>query len=197
MITAMIDLAGFIAEATKLARPSVQLRPGGTGEPRAYWHGNVHDGLVACLRVEDKWLDIFTSWRRDGWVEVRDVPQTSDTPLFAHTVLSLPPIDVVFMRGSPEVEAHLTRVGWRRDWPYNDNCRDPVANAYNRHWQTTCPLYGKGTYAVCGGWPVPWPDDDFAEWIDSDLVLWTLEEAEPWVEVFRRDGQYHVLKRVT
>jgi hypothetical protein len=193
----MIDSAGFFSEANNLARPSVQLRTEGPGEPRAYWHGNVHNGLVASVRWGNHWLDVFTSARGRGRVDVREVPQTSGAPLFAHAVLSLPPIDVVFMRGSREIEAHLTRNGWRREWPYNDNCKDPVARAYDNHWQTTCPMYANGVHAVSGGWPFPWPEGDFSEWVDSDLVLWTLVEAEPWIEVFHRNGQFHVLSRVT
>lgn len=197
MITAMIDLAGFIAEATKLAKPSVHLRAHGPGEPRAYWHGNVHNGLVASVRSGDGWLDVFTSRQGKGRVDVREVPQTSDTPLYAHTVVSLPPIDVVFMRGSLKIEAHLIRNGWRRDWPYNDNFKDPVVRGYNEHWQTMCPMYAKGTFAISGGWPFPWPDGDYAQWMDSNLVLWTLVNAEPWIEVFHRDSQFHVLSRIT
>ncbi|WP_155634076.1 hypothetical protein [Burkholderia cepacia] len=50
-----------------------------------------------------------------------------------------------------------------------------------------CPLYA-------GGWNMRWPDD---EPVDLDLVLWTFEEAEPWVEVFRDGGRYPVIQRIT
>ena len=39
------------------------------------------------------------------------------------------------------------------------------------------------------------PDDD--ERVDLDLVLWTFEESEPWIEVFSDGGRYSVIQRIT
>jgi len=51
--------------------------------------------------------------------------------------------------------------------------------------------------AVAGGWNMPWPDDDWNELIDLELVLWTFEESEPWVEVFFDGSRYSVIQRIT
>jgi hypothetical protein len=196
MPSMMLDWNGFLAEATALSRPGLQLRAQGAGEPDAYWHGDLHGGPVASVRREDGWINVHTG-PGGPWAEQSDGPLISAVALFAHPARSLPPVTVVFMRGSAAIEAHLAEHGLRRDWPDHPSPKDAVARAYERHWQATCPMYSAGTHAVSGGWPVPWPDGDYLEWIDAELLLWTLQDAEPWVEAYRRHGKLHVLSRIT
>ena len=74
---------------------------------------------------------------------------------------------------------------------------------YLRYWQKNCPLYGGQAFAVLGGWHFPWPDDDWEELGNGTLLVWTIEDAEPWVEVWggpRTDGEerpFQVVQRVT
>jgi hypothetical protein len=91
----------------------------------------------------------------------------------------------------------LTRYGWQRTWPFNDNFKGSVPHDYERLWQANCPMYTKGIVAVCGGWYFPWPDGDFTELLNSQLLLWTFKDAEPWIEVYF-DGQgFSVKERIT
>lgn len=61
----------------------------------------------------------------------------------------------------------------------------------------THPLYSDQAAAVLGGWHFPWPDGDWEELVDKELVLWTLREAEPWVEVFHDGKDFVVNVRLT
>jgi hypothetical protein len=49
---------------------------------------------------------------------------------------------------------------------------------------------------LLGGWHFVWPDDDWYDLLDAELVLWTMK-GEPWIEVWAADGWYRVLERVT
>jgi hypothetical protein len=56
------------------------LRTEGTGEPRAYWHGNVHNGLVTSVKSGDQWLDVFTSRLGNGRVANTGRPHMAPGP---------------------------------------------------------------------------------------------------------------------
>jgi hypothetical protein len=106
-------------------------------------------------------------------------------------------VDAVFQLGSSAVETYLTRYGWQRTWPFNDNFKGSVPHDYKRLWQANCPMYTKGIVAVCGGWHFPWPDGDFTELLNSQLVLWTFKNAEPWIEVYFDGEGFSVKERIT
>ncbi|WP_257128506.1 hypothetical protein [Burkholderia sp. MSMB1459WGS] len=111
--------------------------------------------------------------------------------------MSLPSVDAVFRFGSAAIGAYLDAHGWQRDWGFNGNFKGAAAHDYEREWMAQCPLYTGGVVAVAGGWNMPWPDDDWNELIDLELVLWTFEESEPWVEVFSDGSRYSVIQRIT
>jgi hypothetical protein len=95
---------------------------------------------------------------------------------------------------------------------------------YLRNEQADCPLFRDGVTAVLGGWHFSWPDGppnlprlaELNERIDRAhgpgclpigetylcdpyrLLLWTLRDAEPWVEVWG-DGasELHAVGRIT
>ncbi|NZA24912.1 hypothetical protein H0E84_00795 [Luteimonas sp. SJ-92] len=118
-------------------------------------------------------------------------------PLFAEPYSSLPPPDALFMFGSSLVERYLVSNGWVREEPLNSNFPDGAAHEYERIWQKNCPIFTDTAWAVCGGWNFPWPDGDFIERSGTDLAVWTLREAEPWVEVFEENGVFTVRQRIT
>ncbi|HEY1377889.1 MAG TPA: hypothetical protein VGF55_13905 [Gemmataceae bacterium] len=69
--------------------------------------------------------------------------------------------------------------------------------AYIRWWQLRCPLYTGEAVAVLGGWHFPWPDGDWAELRERPLLVWTLDESEPWVEVWGAADGFQVIQRIT
>jgi hypothetical protein len=68
---------------------------------------------------------------------------------------------------------------------------------YIRLWQSNCPLYTEEASAVLGGWHFPWPDGDWEERRKETFVLWTIEDSEPWVEVWKLPDRYRVMQRIT
>jgi hypothetical protein len=111
---------------------------------------------------------------------------------------SLPPLDAVFMFGSPAVHAWLAELGWKPDWGWNNNFRAAdVANAYNRAEAACMPLGGDEAYAMLGGCNSPWPEGDWLELIETPLVLMTFAESEPWIEVFNMGDRFKVIPRIT
>jgi hypothetical protein len=191
-----MDLDEFAAEAKKLARTATVLRFTGTGEPVGYWHGVKPGAPCVSIRHQQQWLTVYLSDSAGHVILGRD-PLRSSTKLFAEDVLSLPPVDAVFRLGSSGVESYLARQAWQRTWPFNDNFKDSVPHQYEALWRANCPMYAKGIVAVCGGWHFPWPDGDFADLINSQLVLCTFENAEPWIEVFFDGQSFSVKERIT
>ncbi|MDF3083080.1 hypothetical protein [Burkholderia sola] len=189
----------FLNEARRLARPCRQYRFAADGEPvTGYWHG-VDDGAL-CISIERDgvWLNVYLDdGGTGGRVETSTHPVRSDRPLCRSDALSLPPVDAVFRFGSAAIGAYLDAHGWQRDWGFNGNFKGAAAHDYEREWMAQCPLYADGVVAVAGGWHMPWPDDDWNEPIDVELVLWTFEESEPWVEVFSNGSRYSVIQRIT
>lgn len=189
----------FLAEANRLAKPSRQYRFASHGEPvTGYWHGVKPGGLCASIEREGKWLNVYLNEDNEsGKVEVADQPTSSGRPLCREDAKSLPPVDAVFRFGSSAVERYLEAYGWKRDWEFNANFKGAVVHGYEREWAKQCPLYSGKVVAVEGGWNVPWPEGDWEDLLGLDLVLWTFEESEPWVEVFYDGSQYSVYQRVT
>ncbi len=189
----------FLAEAKRLTKPCRHYRFAEIGEPvSGYWHG-VRDGDI-CVSVErgGKWLNVYLDNEcESGRVDVSTEPIASSRPLYRFDAESLPPVDAVFRFGSPPVEKYIQECGWQRDWEFNNNFKGTVAHEYEREWAKQCPLYGGGVVAVEGGWAIPWPEGNWNDYLGSELVLWTFEESEPWVEVFWDGSKFSVLQRIT
>jgi hypothetical protein len=66
-------------------------------------------------------------------------------------------------------------------------------------WQREHPSYQRDeTYAVLRGWHWPGSDDDWYDLIDQQLLVLTIQDAEPWVEAWRsRPGGLTVIQRIT
>ena len=126
----------------------------------------------------------------------------SATPLVARDEISLPPLDAVFRFGSPRVRAWLESLGWIENdvpYPYTDAFpqSEPTAE-YERYWQQRHPFYTGGVHAIVGGWHMPWPDGDWSERLADRLLLWTLADAEPWVELWlTAEGVVQIRERIT
>ena len=192
-----MELDQFLNEAQRLSRDGTQLSENGSGEPVGYWHSSASPGLCVSISCKDKWLNIYTDDKNGGYVESHDYPIKSDLPLFGEEKNFLPPGDVIFRKGSKTIGDYLTSHQWYRIASYNDNFPDSIPGEYENIWMDNCPLYTSDITAVVGGWQMPWPDGDFEEFIDHELVLWTFKDAEPWIEVFYKGGKYTVKQRIT
>jgi hypothetical protein len=188
----------FVAEGYRLAKKAVKLSFHGDGDPAGYWHGGRLEGKpYISVKHGEVWLNVSLDDDSGGSVYLTDHPIKSSHPLFAQEFESLPPIEGVFLRGNKAIGDFVIGNGWERTEPFNDNFPSSIPSQYERLWQGNCPLYASGTVAVMGGWHFPWPDGDWYERETRELVLWVLEGAEPWVEVFNEEGQYIVKQRVT
>jgi hypothetical protein len=48
-----------------------------------------------------------------------------------------------------------------------------------------------------GGWHMMWPDDDFYVPPETQPVLWTVRDTEPWIEVRHGFRNYLLFLRIT
>jgi hypothetical protein len=187
-----MEEADFAAMAQRLARPSVLLkRSSDAGPPAGVWGGG---GIVPApsgpfrhwLSVDCRFLpaglgpscgilSVYTN-EEDcvsgyaGYDPTATLASAAGSMLYAHPANSLPPPDAL----SAEED-----------------------DAYIRLWQANCPLYTGGAAAVLGGWHFPWPDGDWEALRVQHLLVWTLEDSEPWVEVWGEPTGYRVMQRVT
>jgi hypothetical protein len=210
----------LIAEGQRLARPCVRLLPQGESKYfAAVWRGpgQIPAGgshYEHCLTVDCRFLpsgvgpssgclSVYTDEEdRFGKAVHDDSAKLERTregrPLFAHPTISLPPLEAVFLYGSAAVREWLTRLGWQPEWGWNGNFPDAeVADAYIEAQRVNLPIDGETVFAVLGGWHVPWPDGDWLELVDHPLVVLTLAESEPWVEVFNMGDSFRVIQRIS
>jgi hypothetical protein len=122
-------------------------------------------------------------------------------PLYAKEAVSFPPFQAVCMYGGPAVEAWMASFGLRRiDYEHSNLHRSEAGRAYYREWERRTPWAwsgDEGTAAVLGGWHQMWPDDDFYVPPETQPVLWTLRDSEPWIEIRRGFRNYLVFSRIT
>jgi hypothetical protein len=195
-----MDLQKFVEIAHQLAKPSTELRLNGTGDPVAYWHGMSMEGAPVISFLDNAiWCEVSLDWEVEGRVLAVDEPDRHGLPLFESMHVSLPPVDAIFLLGGSEIDAYLQACGWSAADGFNGNFPDPIPLQYQElYWYKNCPLYSStGAEAVKGGWCVPWPDDDWEEFNDKELVLWTFRESEPWIEVYRDGSGFRVKRRIT
>ena len=208
----------LIVEGRKLERPCNFLRAHGSGPVAAIWYERDDDEIESTghcwLSVDTRqipgvptsvtgYLSVFTDEKKceGGRVEITPSwPTIAGTKLFAHPASVLPPIDAVFARGSEVLEAWIRSNGWERHFRYNNNFagRD-IVRAYSDVYRREYPLYFESDiYAILGGWHWPGPDNDWHDLIDEQLMVLTLRNYEPWVEVWRtRTNQFRVIQRIT
>ena len=118
--------------------------------------------------------------------------------LYAYSVPSLPPLEAVFLYGSPMFREWFGQMGWGEDLDRNGPLLDrEIENAYVEAQRENLPIDGEHVFAVLGGWHVPWPDGDWLELVDHPLAVMTLADSEPWVEVFDMGDSFQVIQRVS
>ncbi len=104
-------------------------------------------------------------------------------PLYATKARSFPPIEAVCLYGGEVVSSWLKGHGLNR-FQYLDARELPEALEYTDEYMRRCPLYLGNADAILGGWHQSWPVDDFYLPLEMRLALWTLRDAEPWLEAF-------------
>lgn len=215
-----MDATSLIAAARTLIKPCHLLIPtDDIAHASAYWKGRgVTDPLspflehwitIDCALIGEnterqEWLSVWVNtedWQTGASNRVHiEKPGTffDGVPLVARAAESLPPLDAVFRFGGEEIQRWLADNDWQPDWGYNDNFRDhDTVEKYESIYQETCPLYSSEAHAVVGGWHFPWPDDDWVDRLSEKLMIWTIADSEPWVEVWKTQGKLTVAQRHT
>jgi hypothetical protein len=207
----------LIAEGRKLERPCKYLLPHGTGPVAAVWYERDEEEIEAtgnrCWITVDArqipslspsvtgFITVLTKERsvETGWAEVTPSwPERVGTPLYAHPASLLPPLAAVFARGSDAIDVWLAARGRKRTDRFLDCQEDAATTGYQEVWNRETPYFAEDMYAVLGGWHMPWPEDDWKDLLDDQLLVWTLRDPEPWVEVWHtRTGQFQVMQRIT
>lgn len=201
-----MDQHSFDAECQRLARPWLDLRrrregkavgvwggPGPMPPPEGDWehwftvscdwlarHGFHLSGLLGVYkncasRKVREFVALLGEPSEAGWGEGIELAGTEE--------LSLPPPEALELFGNRAV----------RDLVRGDPTGTPLA-----HYDEGCPLYRKGIFISLGGWHISWPEHDAYDEETGRLVLWTFQDAEPWLEVWQRpSGILEVMPRIT
>jgi hypothetical protein len=181
-------------ELERLAKPSLLLKDHGSGQPLAYWHEPAWcDGLRPWITLTPTLLEgiskcpltLFENETCGGLVEERDTKNLPPTiPLFAHPEKSRPPACELDFFGN----YHLVEEAEHDDYPGSEY----------EAFGLDMPIARDDVFAIVGGWHRAWPDDDWLELADKRLVLTTVANAEPWLEVFHGAKEGFLVKyRVT
>lgn len=210
----------LISEGQALVRPSLEL----TTEPSSRPAIGVWGGRRAVEAADGETLEHVISVDC-AWLQAQGFPITGTLSLYSDgldatpvlepespfraeagggTLLwgtetpSFPPPEALCLHGSERLAAWLAEHGCsRNDGAQGVIDRTPEGDTYVRAWQGRCPLYRDGPAAVLGGWPVMWPDDDVYA-ARGQLVLWTLRDAEPRIEVWVDGaGRLSAVARIT
>jgi hypothetical protein len=166
----------------------------------AYWYG-LHGGArCIALQREDGWIEVILDEDGEhGRVAAISSPDRSGVPLRREPSSSLPSANALFLHGGPLIADYLARHGWRSDDPYNDNFPDSLARRYDQLWMSTHPFLAPepGLVAISGGWSWAWPESEREDFVDTELVVLTVRDSEPWVEVLSGPDGYRVFQRIT
>ena len=191
----------FLAQARRLERPCDLLVEAGEGDTiAAYWYGVRAGARCIALQQDGAWIEVFLDADCEhGRVATLSSPDRTGVPLRREPGSSLPSPDALFLNGGPVIADYLARHGWSRDDSYTDNFPDALARRYNELWMDTHPFLASdsGLVAVSGGWSWTWPDSESSDFLNTELVLLTIRDSEPWVEVLKGPNGYRVLQRVS
>jgi hypothetical protein len=212
-----VKSSDLITIGWQLARPCVNLHVARPSEPIiAVWSGDgiipapigpyTHQISLACHALPQPapattgWISVYrnTDDCASGAIVVdptADLPthQNGGLALAGTAGRSFPPIDAVAQ--VPQVTAWLASQGIVHDPAHDAYFED---DAYTQVYHQECPLYAPNAIAVMGGWHVAWPDGDWADLQHARLLVWTLWDAEPWVEAWQLpDKNFQVVQRST
>jgi len=208
----------LIAEGRRLQRDCIFLKPQGPGEPVARWlEPDPDDESITGFK---RWLtlradalpnpkapstvffSVYTKGNGEGVVDFVDGwPPVQAIPLFAHPASVLAPADALFAFGSDKVGEWLAAINWPRTERPTSNFPDwELLSRYDAIWQAEHPVFhdDPAVYSITGGWHMPTQWNDWHELADAKLLVTTVRDAEPWVEVFQLpDGDIKVIERCT
>jgi hypothetical protein len=175
-----------------LARPSVLLkRSPDAGPPAGVWGG---DGIVPAPSGPFRhWLSVDCRFLPVGLGPsggILSVYTNEDDCVAGHAAYD-PTAKLATAAG------HILYAHSAKPLPPPDALSAEMDDAYIQIWQENCPLYTREAAAVLGGWHFPWPDGDWEELREQRLLVWTLEDSEPWVEVWAELIGYRVIQRIT
>ena len=214
----------LIAEGRRLARPAVALHDSGK-KYAAVWRGTgvVSPGKGEWRH----WISIDTSFLPDNprklkgvvslydwfadddrWGELKVVhdakaslPRKTDgTKLYARKFDCLPDVEAVFQFGSKKVKDWAKATSWDANAGFDMSpIREYQAEVQSQHPFAT----NDGTYAMLGGWSwcFTWcySIDEKYPWnlMKKALIVLTIAESEPWLEVFDDGKKFVMFSRVT
>ena len=190
-----MTLEDFLIEARRLARPSVNTASRKTANPSPATGMASRRARCVFRRARRHMAErVSRRGRRIGPRGNRRATRSVRTPAVPIRRDIAPPIEAVFRFGSAAIDTYLGAHGWQRDWGFNSNFKGTAARLRAGVDGAMPAVHGRGGRRR-GRVEHAWPDDD--EQVDLDLVLWTFEESEPWIEVFSDGGRYSVIQRIT
>jgi hypothetical protein len=211
----MTTATDLIKEGERLALPSLLLSASTSGVRTAVWRSksligpngaqhwiSIDASALTSIGVSlSSNIDVF---RGKNAIAVH-VPQPlserapGGTPLRATPTASFPPFEALCLFGGEVVGSWLRSLGCERtDWDDPRVYESAQRNEYIQEWQRRCPLYTGAGDVVVGGWHIQWPEDDGYSRPGWQMLLWTLRDAEPWIEVWRSDaGELRAVERIT
>ncbi len=192
-----MDLDTLKREAERLRRSAQLLSQDESGALAGWYYETPVRGVHFALLRGDEVLLVRTKGKGGGSVSIDTEPPTGGTKLYARPWESLPPIEALFLRGSDNIGQWLAQNDWKRSWGFNDNFGDSaLVHDYEAWWQSEHPFYKGEGFGIAGGWHFVWPDEDWHDRVEDELVFWTLQ-GKPWIEVWLSGGHYNVIERVT
>ncbi|WP_054533235.1 hypothetical protein [Herpetosiphon geysericola] len=208
-----MDLTTLLAEAQPLIRPWMMLtiEPSTPDQPIAGYWGELNSESGPVLIVDCAYLPMLTeatsliieyAAELNYSVKLSSLSLTKEQlatmqALYAQPATSLPPLDAVLHFGSATIQQWIDSFRDHQGWIGADDVADrELVDGYETLYQAQHPLYRDDAVASLGGWHMVWPDGDWNELLQQQLVLCTYAEAEPWLEVWRtQTGQLHVRER--
>ena len=179
-------------EAHRLARPCILLKRTGSPDRLAgVWGG---PGVVGVRPGPFRhWLSLDCQFLAAGLAPPTGVLSiySNEDDCVSGVVAFDPAASIVASSGSG-LYAYLST-----SLPPPDALPGGDTEEYMRLWQSNCPLYTGEAAAVLGGWHFPWPDGDWEALRQESLLVWTLDDSEPWIEVWRQADGYRVIQRIT
>ena len=217
-----LSYSEFLAEARHLARPAVALSTEGH-DYAASWRGT---GVVSPPEGEwEHWISLDTRLlpenphRRRGVMSVylcledgerfhqvaimhdgrATLPRETDGEcLYAHPIACLPHIDAIFRYGREPIENWLTANEWTKERPYDSSFPDSApVEQYSKVLRKEHPFFhDEEFYAMLGGWSLV-SYEDWPRLAETPLLLLTLRESEPWLEVYDGGSELVGYSRIT
>jgi hypothetical protein len=204
-----------------LAHPALSLAPQGdnyaavwlgTGvvpEPEGEGHHRISiacDALPVNPRKLTGVISVYEGTRAERFasrhVAIHDprakLPRTTDgTKLYGTPFESLPPVQFLFKRGPAAVKKWLKSQDWDSEDPSSYMPDHEPARWYLDAWFANHPVLTNQGYAMLGGWLMPFPEGDWEELVGQTLLLTTIKDAEPYIELWDDGKSLRCIPRIT